>query len=725
MDHDVFFRCLNGNIQTLFGLSIQNEFGSDFILLVLHLDLIHIRLPEIVMFQGAVQLVRDVLQRWRHVLVIDIHSVFQHVADLLQEILLGQGRAPTFVLFALLFLGVLFVFALFAFPLHLLTAAFGLRGDLDVVAFVTSATPAQFGVSQDFLLFDFVHEVRLFGVHHLGVEASLEGVRVQTVHLHVDLAVTLAQIDQVLVFHIDLGLATGLEFDLDLGFVTVLHFVLAILLEGILAGASGLGLRDGASVRVLFLGRGLFGGDLFAGRIRIVDIVERGLTTQNVERWAMDFLAVHFLGFSVDFDLDILIGFARLRGQDQFVLAGEQRVRGAGRAALDAALEAGAQAHIQAQRLTTVAFVECRNAVQFLSSDRLLIGVALVHDVVDVVLPRSGVGDRAALDDQEIAFLGRRFNDGTDLRRRSQFDFQFQIDRREHLGLGLDLDTGDRNRGPCLDATHERGHGARFQFGLDLDRFRGHRFQVGLDLTLQTEGHRGLDGDGERESESGGHLQMHIVQLSDGGEVHWQSTLEFWQEFADFGGEFADQLLHPFFAHGQEPHGLGFEHGREVGFRFVLVLVVVLTVFDLEVFGEDVVQLLFVFVVFLSFVALAADAARVATLQQIAQRVGVHGRIGFGHGFEEREQAAFVVEFTDQRFQTFVEQRQRGQVFVPIAQTVGVQLDAHVTGDGRDVGVDGAEVHTQTVFEQGALEGGVRQFAVAPTGGDAFRLTQG
>lgn len=89
MDVDGFFWSLNSDIEALFRLRIQSEFSANLVLLVL-LDLIHISLPVIVIFQGAVQFVGGILNGEWDVLVIDIHAVFEHLSDLLYEVFLGQ-----------------------------------------------------------------------------------------------------------------------------------------------------------------------------------------------------------------------------------------------------------------------------------------------------------------------------------------------------------------------------------------------------------------------------------------------------------------------------------------------------------------------------------------------------------------------------------------------------------------------------------------------------------
>lgn len=247
----------------------------------------------------------------------------------------------------------------------------------------------------------------------------------------------------------------------------------------------------------------------------------------------------------------------------------------------------------------------------------MFVGAAILVLGLQVLLPGLGVGDRAALQNQQIAFLSRWLDASLDLRVLSPFDFDFSIDRSEELGLGLDLDTRDHERGPSFDLARKSGHGARFQVGLHLDLLG--RVQGSLNLALDTDGHRSAHGDRERDTHSGRDLQVDIVQLGDGGVVDGQTALQFLGEVSEFGWSFLEPLLHEFFAHWQDGDGLRLEHGREVGFGFVLVFVFVLTMANLQVFREDVVQFAFVFVL------TVLDIARMAA-DEVTQRVGQGGR---------------------------------------------------------------------------------------------------
>jgi len=234
LDQDVLFRGSDGDVESLFRLRVQDQFGADLVLSILHVHLVDVRLPEVVVFQGSVQFVGGVLDLRRYVLVIDIHAVFQQLTDSLNEILLRQRRAPALVILALLLGVVLFVIAEFAFPLHLLTTAFGLSGDLDEVLRVARLTPTQLSLTEDLLLLDLVDELRSFREHHLGVQARLPLFRLLTVQFGVDASVSFLGVVDVGQFQVHFVVGARLQFDVDLGLVSVLHLVFAVFLEGLL-----------------------------------------------------------------------------------------------------------------------------------------------------------------------------------------------------------------------------------------------------------------------------------------------------------------------------------------------------------------------------------------------------------------------------------------------------------------------------------------------------------
>lgn len=340
LDHDVLLGGLNRDIQTLSGLSIQNHFGADFALGVLNIDLINIGLPVIVVFQSAIQLVGDVLEFLWHILIIDIQSIFQHVSDLFHEVLLRQRRAPALVVLALLFRVVLLVLAHIAFQIHLLTTAFGLSAHLDVVAIAARLTPAQLSLTQDLLVANLIDRLRIFRIHHLGVQAGLPLVGLLTVYFHVDFAVTLLSVVDVGQFHQDLAVRSGLELQIDLGLVAALDLVIAIFLEGIagllrallllLLSWVALLVLLSASVRFAMFGRcgvAVFGAECWfgAGLGASVFVVLGLLLVEEVERWLVHILTIDLLHFAVDADLDVLTGLAGLAGDNDLVLAGQRR----------------------------------------------------------------------------------------------------------------------------------------------------------------------------------------------------------------------------------------------------------------------------------------------------------------------------------------------------------------------------------------------------------------
>ena len=84
-----------------------------------------------------------------------------------------------------------------------------------------------------------------------------------------------------------------------------------------------------------------------------------------------------------------------------------------------------------------------------------------------------------------------------------------------------------------------------------------------------------------------------------------------------------------------------------------------------------------------------------------------------------------VVEVSQQRLETFVEQTDCEQVLLPDTESVSVQRGSEVTWDGRDVGVGRAQVEIQTDFLLLTLEGKMRNLTVAEAGTDFLGLTKG
>lgn len=100
----------------------------------------------------------------------------------------------------------------------------------------------------------------------------------------------------------------------------------------------------------------------FAARFRVVIFVvlERLLLVQEVERWLMHVLAVDFLHFGVDADLDVLLRFGGLASDDDLVLTGQRREWSSLRALSRGVLVLTTSADVEAQSLATSALVELK-----------------------------------------------------------------------------------------------------------------------------------------------------------------------------------------------------------------------------------------------------------------------------------------------------------------------------------------------------------------------------
>lgn len=81
-------------------------------------------------------------------------------------------------------------------------------------------------------------------------------------------------------------------------------------------------------------------------------------------------------------------------------------------------------------------------------------------------------------------------------------------------------------------------------------------------------------------------------------------------------------------------------------------------------------------------------------------------------------------EVADQWFQTFVEQRDGGQVLLPVSESVAVESSADVSWDGRDVRVDGSPIQIDTEVLLFIVEGIVGQATVSEAGADLLGLAQ-
>lgn len=155
-------------------------------------------------------------------------------------------------------------------------------------------------------------------------------------------------------------------------------------------------------------------------------------------------------------------------------------------------MDLAASAHFDAKRLTTETFVEGGDAILFFAHNRFLVDSFV--DAANVFLPILGVRNRSAFQNQQVAFLGRRFDGGLDRNRsRAHIDFQTGVDGREQLGLGFHFDAGVDDGRPSFDFAEHLSDGARFQLGLDLVRFR--RFHGEFQVAFEAPSDRRLDGD--------------------------------------------------------------------------------------------------------------------------------------------------------------------------------------------------------------------------------------
>jgi len=543
---------------------------------------------------------------------------------------------------------------------------FGLQSDV-VLRAAGGFTPGQTSLGHDLVVADFLV---VFGEHAFAFQASDERVAVLgrvgrvAFQFHLQFAVTLSAVVQMNQVEDDVARAS-FNFDFQRGFQRSRGGVFGLVVER----GEGVGATAGALVAEI----GVFtifelsaGVGFFA---ILIDVLEGFEFAHQSRSEGFHGAAQQFAGqVDDDFSGGIVTWFD---GQNDFVGSREREERSSDDALGRSLVNVSFQAEFNAEQFAADAFVEGVDAVVFLSHDHS-------HFRFLQFGPHASVGDWSAFEADQFAASGRRANGDSDvLGGRVQINFDFGVDGFEDFQFVDDFQTVVDDWAPTLDIDDQGSDQARFQVGVDLEGFQTVFGGHGLYFALDAQDQRDFGGDGDRETHGGRHFVCHFVEHGHFVEVQVESLAQFAGDFAHVEVVFAQHGSDQFAFDRQESVVLIFEFHVQQSFGLVF--------FDVFFEGrENVVQ--FVFVVF--HVEHVFDVA-----------VG--------------EDVGFAVEASDHGFQTFSDQTEADQIFVPESQEVRVQSGGQVVGHHVLVGEGRSQFQVQTDLLFDAVDGETVDFAVA------------